>query len=86
MRTPMDKPVLTDRAHSPTDKVVFSHLGKNKELWAAAFDCISKDYPDLTEYRQADRSNTIRGTTIVWGKRRDIKDFRILIAVKRSIK
>jgi len=43
----MDKPVLSDSTRFPTDKVVYSHLGKRKALWDAAFECIAKDYPEL---------------------------------------
>jgi hypothetical protein len=45
----MEPPVLTDKNQFPTEKIIFSHLGKNKSLWVSVFDYIHSNYPELTE-------------------------------------
>jgi hypothetical protein len=44
----MDTPVLGDKSQFPTDKVVFSHIGKSKTLWVSLFHYIAEEHPDFT--------------------------------------
>jgi hypothetical protein len=45
----METPVLTDRNRSPTDELIFSHLGTRRALWEALFAHIHTGQPDLVE-------------------------------------
>jgi hypothetical protein len=45
----MDTPILSDKSQFPTDKVVFSHLGKSKALWVSLFRYIAEEHPDFTQ-------------------------------------
>ncbi len=44
----MDTPILSDKSQFPTDRVVFSHIGKSKALWAALFQDLAEEHPDFT--------------------------------------
>ena len=44
----MDTPILGDKSQFPTDKVIFSHLGKSKTLWDTLFRYIAEAHPDFT--------------------------------------
>ena len=44
----MDAPILSDESQFPTDKIVFSHIGKSKTLWAALFQYLDQEHPDFT--------------------------------------
>ena len=44
----MDLPVLTDKTQFPTDEIIFSHLGKTKDIWASFFGYLHVNYPDIT--------------------------------------
>lgn len=44
----MQLPVLTDKNQIPTEAVIFSHIGKYKELWLLLFDYIHRVHPDFT--------------------------------------
>ena len=43
-----DEPVLRDKSQFPTDKVIFSHIGKGKPLWVALFKYLDDEHPDFT--------------------------------------
>jgi len=45
----MDTPILSDKSQFPTDKVIFSHLGKSKVLWDSLFQYLTREHPDLTQ-------------------------------------
>lgn len=45
----MLQPVLTNENRFPTEKVIFSHIGKSKALWILLFDHIHQNHPDFTE-------------------------------------
>ena len=45
----MDQPVLGDRDQLPTEKIIFSHLGKAKILWQSFFKYLHEGHPDLSE-------------------------------------
>jgi Protein of unknown function (DUF3788) len=44
----MDTPILNDKSQFPTDKVIFSHLGRSKALWASLFQYLAAEHPDFT--------------------------------------
>ena len=45
----MDQPVLNDKNQFPTEKVIFSHLGKAKSLWQAFFAYVHTEHADFAE-------------------------------------
>jgi hypothetical protein len=45
----MGSPILSDQSQFPTDKIIFSHLGKSKALWLAFFQFIAGAYPNFTQ-------------------------------------
>lgn len=45
----MDTPILSDKSQFPTDKVIFSHIGKSKALWVSLFRYIAEKHPDFTQ-------------------------------------
>ena len=48
----MDQPVLCDKAQFPTEEIIFSHLGKTKDIWISFFGYLYKNHPDIiSEWR-----------------------------------
>jgi hypothetical protein len=45
----MDQPILSDKNQFPSEEVIFSHIGKSKTLWKAAFEYIRSNHPDFSE-------------------------------------
>ena len=45
----MDTPILSDKSQFPTDKIIFSHIGKSKTLWVALFQFIADAHPNFTQ-------------------------------------
>jgi hypothetical protein len=45
----MDPLVLSNKDQFPTEKIVFSHIGKAKALWQAFFGYLHTLHPDLAE-------------------------------------
>ena len=45
----MDTPVLNDKSQFPTEKVIYSHIGKSKSLWLSLFQYIADEHPDFTQ-------------------------------------
>jgi hypothetical protein len=45
----METPILSDKSQFPTDKVVFSHIGKSKPLWLALFQYLDMERPGFTQ-------------------------------------
>jgi Protein of unknown function (DUF3788) len=45
----MEQLVLINENESPSEKIIFSHLGRNKSHWLSIFDHIHSNYPDITE-------------------------------------
>jgi hypothetical protein len=45
----METPILGNKAQFPTDKIIFSHLGKSKALWLGFFQFIADAYPNFTQ-------------------------------------
>ena len=45
----MGTPILSDPSQFPTDKIIFSHLGKAKALWQVLFRFIADAHPDFTQ-------------------------------------
>jgi hypothetical protein len=44
----MDQPVLSDKTQFPTDEIIFSHLGKTKDIWISFFGYLHENHPDIT--------------------------------------
>jgi hypothetical protein len=48
----MNKPVLTDKNIFPNDEIVFSIIGKKKDLWISLFRSVDADHPEfIKEWR-----------------------------------
>jgi hypothetical protein len=45
----MDHPVLGDKNQFPTEKVIFSHIGKTKALWQSFFNYLHTEHSDFVE-------------------------------------
>jgi hypothetical protein len=45
----MDQPLLGDNTQFPTEKIIFSHIGKTKALWQTFFDYIRTEHSDFVE-------------------------------------
>jgi len=45
----MDQLVLTDEDQFPTEKVIFSNIGKSKVIWESFFKHIHTNHPDFSE-------------------------------------
>lgn len=45
----MEPPVLTDKNKFPTEKIIFSDIGKNKIHWQSLFEYIRANHPDISE-------------------------------------
>lgn len=45
----MEQPILGNKDRFPTEKIIFSHIGKNKTLWQSLFEYIHTDHPDISE-------------------------------------
>ncbi len=140
----MEPMVLTDKDQFPTEKIIFSHIGKSKTLWTSIFDFIHSNYPEISEewryyndgkswllkvtrkkktvfwlsviknafritfyftdkaeqliesssisdelkkqFKEGKRYSKIRGITIIFKNKKDIKYAEELIAIKLSIK
>jgi len=69
----MDQPVLTDKTQFPTDEIIFSHLGKTKDIWISFFEYLHEHHPDITsEWRYYNdgkswlMKNTQKKKTVFW--------------------
>jgi hypothetical protein len=45
----MENPVLSDKTQFPTERVIFSHIGKSKLLWIAFFKYLAEEHPDFVQ-------------------------------------
>ncbi|MCX6120817.1 MAG: DUF3788 family protein [Ignavibacteriales bacterium] len=43
----MDQPALSDKTQFPTEEIIFSHLGKTKDIWITFFEYLQMDHPDI---------------------------------------
>jgi len=69
----MDQPVLSDKTQFPTEEIIFSHLGKAKNIWVSFFEYLQENYPDiLSEWRYYNdgkswlMKNTRKKKTVFW--------------------
>jgi hypothetical protein len=69
----MDQPVLSDKAQFPTEEIIFSHLGKTKEIWVSFFGYLHENHPDInSEWRYYNdgkswlMKNTRKKKTVFW--------------------
>jgi hypothetical protein len=45
----MEQLVLINQNESPTEEIIFNHIGRTKAHWISIFEHIHSVYPDLTE-------------------------------------
>ena len=45
----MEKQILSDKNEFPTEKIIFSHIGKSKILWHSLFEYIRTDHSDFID-------------------------------------
>jgi hypothetical protein len=45
----MEQPILGNKDQFPTEKIIFSHIGKNKTHWQSLFEFIHINHPDFSE-------------------------------------
>ncbi len=45
----MNQPVLSDKNQHPTEEIIFSHIGKSRELWILLLEHIHHTHPDFAE-------------------------------------
>lgn len=45
----MEQLVLINQDESPTEEIIFSHIGKTKSHWISIFEHIHSEYPDFSE-------------------------------------
>ena len=45
----MDQPILNDRDQTPTQEIIFDHIGSAGKTWNTIFNHIHDHHPDLTE-------------------------------------
>jgi hypothetical protein len=69
----MDQPVLSDKTQFPTEEIIFSHLGKTKNIWISFFGYLRENHPDITsEWRYYNdgkswlMKNTRKKKTVFW--------------------
>jgi hypothetical protein len=44
----MDQPLLSDKTQFPTEEIIFSHLGKTKNIWIPFFEYLHENHPDIS--------------------------------------
>ena len=69
----MDQLVLINEQETPTEEIIFSHLGRTKKHWEAIFKHIGSNYPELSNewrYYKDGKSWLLKVTkkkkTILW--------------------
>lgn len=45
----METPLLSDKNQYPTEEIIFSYIGKTRNLWISFFDYIHSNHPDFFE-------------------------------------
>lgn len=45
----MEEKILSDKNQFPTVEIIYSHIGKSKELWESIFNYIHTEHPDFLE-------------------------------------
>jgi hypothetical protein len=69
----MDQPVLSDKTQFPAEEIIFSHLGKTKNIWVSFFEYLHENHPDIiSEWRYYNdgkswlMKNTRKKKTVFW--------------------
>jgi ABC-type uncharacterized transport system YnjBCD substrate-binding protein len=44
----MDQPILSDKTQFPTEEIIYSHLGKAKNIWISFFEYLHENHPDTS--------------------------------------
>ena len=48
----MDQPLLSDKMQFPSEEIIYSHLGKARNIWVSFFEYLHENHPDsITEWR-----------------------------------
>jgi len=48
----MDQPVLSDKTQFPSEEIIYSYLGKSKNIWISFLEYLRENHPDIsTEWR-----------------------------------
>jgi len=48
----MDQPLLSDKMQFPSEEIIYSHLGKARNIWVSFFEYLQENHPDiLSEWR-----------------------------------
>jgi hypothetical protein len=45
----MGQPILTDKHEFPTEEIIYSHIGKAKNLWHSLFEYVHTNHSDFSE-------------------------------------
>jgi len=45
----VNQPILSDKTQFPTEEIIYSLIGKSKQLWLSLFEYIHKNHPDFTK-------------------------------------
>ncbi|HOT96955.1 MAG TPA: DUF3788 family protein [bacterium] len=62
----MEPRLLSDPEQYPSEKIIFSHIGKSKPLWVSLFDHLQTEHPDITpewRYYNDGKSWLMKATT-----------------------
>jgi hypothetical protein len=43
----VEQKILSDENQFPTEKIIFSHIGKSKAIWESLFEYIRRNHPDF---------------------------------------
>ena len=69
----MDQPILSDKTQFPTEEIIYSHLGKTKNIWVSFFEYLQENHPDISSewwYYNDGKSwlmkNTRKKKTVFW--------------------
>ena len=44
----MEEKVLADKEQFPTEKIIYSHIGKSRSIWESVFGYIHENHPDIS--------------------------------------
>jgi Protein of unknown function (DUF3788) len=44
----MEQPILSNKDQYPTEEIIFSHIGRTKNLWLSTFEYIHSNYPEFS--------------------------------------
>jgi len=75
----MDQPILSDKTQFPTEEIIYSHLGKAKNIWISFFEYLHENHPDTSsEWRYYNDGKS-------WLMKVTRKKKRILVVYSRRV-